>query len=204
MWEIAICCVLLGEVNQTQPEFPAAAPSREVDDLARQYRIQVYKAFRMRRETYNQWAAAGAQVLEFSRVIPAQSPEQQQLAEWFRRATVASQSDQMPPQKPEIDWENVASRSAPADATQTLETASPPQLSTRPARPTSSLPWGASGLFGLGGHGDATPVTDRADAPNNDALPGGATTSSTTLTTTEDAEPGPAPDPPAASPSVGD
>ena len=167
MWELAICCALLGDVNEaTRPSEPANV-CREVDDLARAYRIRVYDTFRLQRPVYDQWSAVGFEVLEYSRQIPAASPEQQRLAGWFREAETATRLSQEFPAIPELDWSSVARDASGPDvsAVETLETSSP-QRDTGAANSGSSLPWGAAGRS-IFGNPDGESTVGRDNSPTS-------------------------------------
>ena len=169
MWEIAIFCALLGETDESTVESQPASVCREVDDLALHFRLRVYDTFRTERPVYDVWAARGFEALEFSRLLPADSPRQRELADWFQRATEATLAQEAVPDLPPIDWDTTA---GPATNPPTAATVPVSAGESGPPKPRlrSSLPWGASGAFFSGQDQVAPPIADDVPAAEESSV----------------------------------
>lgn len=132
MWEIALYFALLGEVKTPTQEMETKSASREVEDLARKFRIRVYNEFRAQRDVYDQWSEAGATILKFSRSPTAPTSEQKVAAEWFRDALAFPRPQAQLPPLPVVVKEFTLRAAGEQQGTRTVPT----------SKHQSSLPWG--------------------------------------------------------------
>lgn len=184
MWELAISCLLIGDLSDIETKPATEVECREVDDLARKYRIQVYNTFRTDRDVYDQWAARGSEVLQSSRLLSPQSPQQAQLAQWFQSAAIATQSNQALPDVPHVDISQIATHAETGEAELTQnqaeivrpdestteaepETETQPVSTAAPNEQQSSLPWGAVGRVLFGTEEEPTDASEPSDSSSD-------------------------------------
>ncbi len=162
MLGFVICYALMGEVAAVDVPTTTVS-SQEVETLARHYRIQIYNVYRTDRPTYDELFTEGQEVLGLSRRLPAKSPQQENLAEWFQtaRQTTVEAKPELPP-RPDVNLDlsevvndtrphsEYSSRGADTESSTPTVTSRPWNSSTSSEGASSTKPAGSTATAEIG------------------------------------------------------
>lgn len=159
MWQIILPLAVVSGVGTAEVDQATVSGWKATDELALEFRLATYEAYRTERPRYDQQISIGNELLRIAQELPSDAPDQQRLGDWFRNAALATKTGAPLPTKPVIDLTQYAS--------QTWSSPDPPtRENNRPAsdfQPRSNI------------HGDAetAEVTKQTPRPTLPAgLPG--------------------------------